>query len=165
MARLRLLFLLLMIPTLAMADSHALVAQTWKWYQSNFVRVQQVLRSSQDPNVVPYVHAIGTLYQFREGSIGAEVAPALATALTHNPAAMLSWFQAHPVVLEQWLNRLQSDLLTDYQGTQSAELLRIQKELAIAMHKVEADSPDVGLRRLASRTRKAVEAAKVISIR
>lgn len=161
MARFRLFFLLLVIPTLAIADSHALVAQTAKWYLSNLTSIQQVLRSKQDPNVVPYVHAIGTLYQFRDGSIGAEVAPAIATALTHHPSAMLSWFQAHPVVLEQWLARVQFDLLTDYQGTQGAELMRIQKGLVVSMRKFEGDSADISLREPASRIRKSVEAAKV----
>ncbi len=164
MARLRLFILLLLIPSLAMADSHALVEHTAKWYLSNFASVQQVLRSKQNPNAVPYVHAIGTLYQLRDGSIGAEVAPAIATALTHHPAVMLSWFLARPVVLEQWLDRVQIDLLTDYQGTEGAKLLLIQKELVIAMRRFEGDSPDLSLRELAGRVRKSVEAAKVRKI-
>jgi hypothetical protein len=163
MARWRQLCLLFLAPALVAAGP-SFVGQSAKWYNSNYESVQRVLRSKQDPNVVPYIHALGSLYEFREGSIGAEVSPAIGVALTYHPALMLSWFQAHPTVFEQWLERVQFDLLTDYKGTEAKHLERMRVELVASLRKFESESKDAVIRELAVRARKGVELVKVRAI-
>jgi hypothetical protein len=164
MLRWHLLCLLLLGPGLALAAERTFVGYTFKWYASNYESVHRVLRSKKDPNVVPYIHTIGTLYELRDGSIGAEVSPAIGVALTHHPALMLSWFEAHPVVFAQWMERVQFDLLTDYKGTQATTLKRVQSDLVASLRKFEGESKDSLLRELAGRARKSVEVVQVRGI-
>lgn len=120
-----------------------------EWYLANYDEVVGTLERDSGFAVLPVVNAVCEIWGRRDGSIGAEVAPAVARALIHHPALTLGWFRDRPEDFEAWMDLMPDVLLTDYSGNQSEELEAFRLQLVSALRAYSATEDDAELASMA----------------
>jgi hypothetical protein len=134
----RALFLILSIFSFH-AVSGELTKMNGDWLLANESKIEMMLKSQDDIEVMPIINTLGSIWINRDGALGSEVSPYIAQSLIHKPTNMLAWFGAHPDSLDAWLKNLESNLLTNYNG--SAEytdfLNNLKSGLVLSMAKYE----------------------------
>jgi len=131
----KIIILTIAIAVFSVGASTDLTKQNFEWYLQNHDWVELQLKSGSEQVTVPLTNTLGIIWQYRDGAIGAEVAPMIVSALIFRTRQMLTWFSKHPEEFKTFVRRLPDDVFTDFSRTEgNVKALKKQKlELAEAM--------------------------------
>ena len=147
-----------------LSEGQTITSQNFNWYINNHELVRIKIKSGSNFEVVPIINTICTIWKYRDGGIGAEISPAIADALIHQPQLTLSWFEQNPAEYESWLNRLPYSLLTDYSGDREKEIEKQRVELISSLYKYIEDTDNDRHSVLAHKLIEKLESSKVRTI-
>ncbi len=133
-------FLMLLVFCSVKVNSSELVKENFEWYQSNLEYIEGKITHVDDETLLPIINILGLIWQYRDGVIGAEVAPTIALALIYQPDEMLSWFKMHPIQFNEWLANLPSVLLTDYDGSYEDDIQQLKFQLIKSLEEYHSHS-------------------------
>lgn len=108
--------MLLLLAKTALAGPQ-LTNQNFDWYSENHKYISELIKSGHQRELVPVITTLGTIWRHRDGAIGSEIAEVISEAMTYQPKLMFSWFNKYPEQLENYINRIPSNLFTNYSGS------------------------------------------------
>ena len=110
-----------------------LVSLNLQWMYDNYEYALQVLKSSNEKEVIPVINIVGEIWKRRDGAVFIEVSDLIGYALLNHTDKILLWFKANPNDFEAWKEKMPIALFTDWSGEQFEELKILKKNLILVL--------------------------------
>jgi hypothetical protein len=137
------------------------MVHTFSWFIENEDSIYNELSDSSKTSE-KLINDILKVWHNRDGSVGHAISPFLVQALIYKTSQTLLIFKQNPEDFTDWINSIQSDVFTDYQGNKGNELKRLKYKLLNALENFNKHNNNNELKNL---SKKVIEVIKDIQIR